>query len=539
MILAKCNYEIYDKKLLIIVRVFEKWRLELEDFKFFIEVILDHKNLKYFMFSKLLNRRQARWFEFLSRFNFRIIYCLDKLNSAVDALNRQSKDFSKKRKNKFMWQQILKNENFKIFVLSIQTFNSNRAFTFDVVEFVFDLLESIISKFTTIESIFSNRIIIFDVDNSTLILEEIVKVARVTTRANVEQAVVDISKLENQDLEDQFKVACNNDARYQRVVRTIRNDHSQRIKNFSLVECNLVDDFVYYRDRRRLVLDDDELRFRLIRLAHDTSLIEHLEDVKCYEILSRNYWWKSILQVVRFFINNCHICVKTKYFRNKYNEMLKSLSMSKQRWFDIFVDFVIFLLFSNNLWNVTCKNIMIVVNRLFKNMIYESINDLILEDVVKTFYRTMLFHWELSFICIFDRDSQFVNHFWDQLCRKLNIKIKLFTIYHLETNDQIENTNDVMKQYLRTFYNYLQNDWVKWLSITNFVARNHYSKIIKCTLFFVNHDYHSRMRLKLSRKLLEKFSRIDHERRQRLKIDSHVEKMNQINQKLRAQMIWA
>ena len=176
------------------------------------------------------------------------------------------------------------------------------------------------------------------------------------------------------------------------MIKAIRNDHFQRIKNFSLVECNLVDDLIYYRDRRKLILDDNELRLRLIRLAHDTSLVEHLEDVKCYEILSRNYWWMSMLQIVRFFINNCHICVKTKYFRNKYNEMLKSLSMSKQWWFDIFVDFVIFLSLSNNLWDVICKNMMIVVNRLFKNMIYESINDLIFEDVVKTFYRTMLSH---------------------------------------------------------------------------------------------------------------------------------------------------
>ena len=120
-------------------------------------------------------------------------------------------------------------------------------------------------------------------------LEEIVKVVRVTTGANVEQAVVDISEFENQNLENQFKVACNNDVKYQRVIKAIRDDHSQRIKNFSLVECNLVDDFVYYRDRRRLVLDDDELRLRLIRFTHDTFLIEHLENVKCYKILSRNY----------------------------------------------------------------------------------------------------------------------------------------------------------------------------------------------------------------------------------------------------------
>ena len=125
-----------------------------------------------------------------------------------------------------MWQQIFKNENFEIFVLSIQTFNNNRAFILEVVEFVFDLLESIMSKFTTIESILSNRIIIFYVDNSALMLKEIMKIARATTRANVEQVVADISKLENQNFENQFKIACNNDAKYQRVVRAIRNDHS-------------------------------------------------------------------------------------------------------------------------------------------------------------------------------------------------------------------------------------------------------------------------------------------------------------------------
>ena len=55
----KYNYEIYDKELMIIVRAFEKWRSKLEDFIFSIEVITNHKNLKYFMSIKQLNRRQA------------------------------------------------------------------------------------------------------------------------------------------------------------------------------------------------------------------------------------------------------------------------------------------------------------------------------------------------------------------------------------------------------------------------------------------------------------------------------------------------
>jgi hypothetical protein len=58
----ECNYEIYDKELLTIMRCFEQWRSEL----LFIEsdvsvkMLIDHKNLNYFMFIKQLNRRQSR-----------------------------------------------------------------------------------------------------------------------------------------------------------------------------------------------------------------------------------------------------------------------------------------------------------------------------------------------------------------------------------------------------------------------------------------------------------------------------------------------
>ena len=59
---AECNYEIYDKELLAIVKAFELWRPELEgrasDEK--IKVITDHQNLEYYMSTKQLNRRQAR-----------------------------------------------------------------------------------------------------------------------------------------------------------------------------------------------------------------------------------------------------------------------------------------------------------------------------------------------------------------------------------------------------------------------------------------------------------------------------------------------
>ena len=49
---AECNYEIYDKELMVIVCTFEEWRSELEDSTYPIDVIINHKNLEYFMFIK-------------------------------------------------------------------------------------------------------------------------------------------------------------------------------------------------------------------------------------------------------------------------------------------------------------------------------------------------------------------------------------------------------------------------------------------------------------------------------------------------------
>jgi hypothetical protein len=92
---AKCNYEIYDKELIAIVWAFEEWRLELEGTLHPIQVLSDHKNLEYFMSTKLLNCCQTRWAEYLSYFNFKIIYRPRKASGKPDTLTHRSGDLPK------------------------------------------------------------------------------------------------------------------------------------------------------------------------------------------------------------------------------------------------------------------------------------------------------------------------------------------------------------------------------------------------------------------------------------------------------------
>ncbi len=68
----------------------------------------------------------------------------------------------------------------------------------------------------------------------------------------------------------------------------------------------------------------------------------------------------------------------------------------------------------------------------------------------------------------------------------LKINIKLSTMYHSEIDDQIKKVNAVMKHYLWIFINYMQNDWIKWLSEVEFVINNASSLITLTSLFLIN-----------------------------------------------------
>jgi hypothetical protein len=55
----ECNYEIYDKELLAIVKALEEWCPELQGTENSFEIITDYKNLQIFMSTKQLNQHQV------------------------------------------------------------------------------------------------------------------------------------------------------------------------------------------------------------------------------------------------------------------------------------------------------------------------------------------------------------------------------------------------------------------------------------------------------------------------------------------------
>src|SRR6202795_271187 len=84
------NYEIHDVEMLAIIRALEEWRHYLEGVRQPFEIWTDHKNLEYFQTAQKLNRCQARWSLYLSRFNFTLHHKPGRSMGKPNALSRHA-----------------------------------------------------------------------------------------------------------------------------------------------------------------------------------------------------------------------------------------------------------------------------------------------------------------------------------------------------------------------------------------------------------------------------------------------------------------
>lgn len=88
MLDAEKNYTVREQEMLAIVCALKEWRHYLHGNKF--KIITDHNSLTYIDTQKnQLSSRHARWAEFMSQFNYQIIYRRGKENIVADALSRR------------------------------------------------------------------------------------------------------------------------------------------------------------------------------------------------------------------------------------------------------------------------------------------------------------------------------------------------------------------------------------------------------------------------------------------------------------------
>ena len=84
------NYDVKKQKFFVIVEVCKKWKHYVKNFKFSVQIIIDHANLRTFLTIKAFSRRKTRWWKRLSNFDLKIKHKFDKKNSANESSRRRN-----------------------------------------------------------------------------------------------------------------------------------------------------------------------------------------------------------------------------------------------------------------------------------------------------------------------------------------------------------------------------------------------------------------------------------------------------------------
>jgi len=473
---AECNYEIYDKEMLAIVRCLENWESDLRSVKEF-QVRTDHKNLEYFMTARKLTERQMRWSLTLSKFNFTITYLPGKDNVRADALSRREQDMPKAADPRIddRTVQLLKTGHLKGFPPGT-------------------------------------------------IVASPVRTAQQAQDLGPPLQARTIGQLS--ELEELWQEALQIDESYGKIVTCLREGKRKLPADLklkvSIAECALnEEDRLLFRGRL-WVPELEELRTKMIQGTHDSRACGHPGRDLTGAILARQYFWPRMYEDVRRFLRNCDACGASTPWRERRRGFLKPLPVPDRLWSEISMDFVTDLNPSQGR-----TNILVVTDRLGKGVIFKGLKDIKVETVAKWFVREYYSQHYIPRAIVSDRGSQFVSLLWARICQLLQIVRRLSTAYHPETDGSTERMNSTMEDYLRTFCNHGQDDWYDLLPSAQIAIMGRDAASTGVSPFFLEHGWYIEpLELQL-------------EPARRTKSQSPIQRADTIVQKLQTAREWA
>lgn len=177
--------------------------------------------------------------------------------------------------------------------------------------------------------------------------------------------------------------------------------------------------------------------------------------------------------------------LRSKPSRAKSQGLLQPLPISKGRWKSVSMDFIVHLPKSEGF-----TAIFVAVYRFTKSSIFVPCEDSTTAvDLPKLFICHVVCEQGIPDVNISYRGPQFLSNFWKELTSSWGHHLKYSTAYHPQAGGQTERINLYLEQYLRTYRNYQQNDWVSLLPMAQYHYNSSYQASIKMTPFMALRGY--------------------------------------------------
>lgn len=257
---------------------------------------------------------------------------------------------------------------------------------------------------------------------------------------------------------------------------------------------SLSDNILFYKGSICVPYSTDIKRV-ILHECHDLPASGHFGNAKTYDMVARNYYWPGMRKYIKDYISGCDTCLRNKNSHHKPYGLLQPLPVPDTPWASVSVDFITQLPPSND-FTAIC----VFVDRFSKMALFiPSTNQIDAEGTSELFIKHVFCHFGLPSDMVSDRGATFTSKFTQYLLRGLQIKQKLSTAFHPQTDGQTERVNSVLEQYLRCYINYQQSDWSTYLPIAQFAYNNAKHSTTEHTPFYAVFGYHPRLSVTLPR----------------------------------------
>jgi hypothetical protein len=296
------------------------------------------------------------------------------------------------------------------------------------------------------------------------------------------------------DLVDKLRSSLDHDPAIAHLLPFLRNpDLSRDTETATALEPFSLENDLLMHNSRIYVPDSEPIKVDILRKAHDGLTAGHFGQTKTLEVVSRDFYWPRMRTFVDDYVRTCDTCQRTKPPHHKPYGFLAPLPIPPRPWHSISIDHIVELPPSKS-----HTAILVCVDRLTKQAHFIPAKDTdTSRDVASQFITNVFRLHGLPHDIISDRGSRFTSKWWAEVERLLRIKPNLSTAFHPQSDGQTERINQILEQYLRTFCDYLQDDWHDLLPTAEFAYNNSFHSSIGMTPFFANHGYHPRLEITL------------------------------------------
>ncbi|KAJ9519492.1 hypothetical protein QJQ45_000587 [Haematococcus lacustris] len=443
---AEVNYTTGEQEMLALVTACKEWRCYLEGVPF--TLFTDHKPLISLPTQKNLSRRQARWMELLSRFDFKLEYIPGPVNPA-DPLSR-----------------LITGHQEGATVCAMLTRRQAKLSCGGEGASGARALEANAPAAVTAKSSLTPEITENTADTSHN--RDLVPLVTCTSDTSVHYPAAPAHPLGLSDqliqgyrLDPAFNAEADLSSMYQDTHGLWRLTGKDKV----------------------VVPNDSELRNHILHEMHDAVYSGHVGISKTLERVSRVFWWNTMRADVRYYVSTCDACQRDKASSLKPGGLLNPLSIPDYRWESVSMDFITKLPAGSHGYDAIC----VFVDRLSKMVHFVPCR----EDLkARRFAQLFIDHvYKLHGMpaeLISDRGSLFTSVFWREVMRRCGSKPALSSSYHPQSDGQTERYNRVLEEMLRHYISPTQSDWPDYLALAEFAVNNSWQESIQSTPFLVN-----------------------------------------------------